>query len=194
MRVQLVELPLQPPSMSRRYSPNPLAAGAEPIVEFGRFRMLLRRRQLLADGVPVELGTRAFEVLSVLVEARGLLVGKDELLRRVWPGVVVEENNLQVQISALRKVLGEEREYIRTEFGRGYRFTAEIRPAGLETAPPIELPASLRADHRIRGVLDALAALDAAVDQPAGEDGLHIAEPDDDVLLLVMCLRSAVAR
>ena len=57
------------------------------IVEFGRFRVLLRRRQLLADGVPVELGTRAFDLLLVLSEADGLLVSKEELLSQVWPGV-----------------------------------------------------------------------------------------------------------
>src|SRR3984893_13897629 len=93
---------------------------------FGRFRVLPRRRELRVDGVPVELGTRAFDVLLMLIEARGALVTKDEMLERVWPGVVVEENNLQVQISALRKALGEDRGLIRTAPGRGYRFTAEV--------------------------------------------------------------------
>jgi DNA-binding winged helix-turn-helix (wHTH) protein len=100
---------------------------AESVLEFGRFRLLSRRRQLLADGVPVELGTRAFDVLMVLVESRGLLVTKDELFNRVWPGTIVEENNLQVQISALRKALGADRDFIVTVSGRGYRFTAEVR-------------------------------------------------------------------
>ena len=90
---------------------------------FGRFRVLLRQRQLLADGVPVELGTRAFDLLLVLLEADGSLVSKEELLSRVWPGIVVSEENLKVQVSALRKALGADRDVIRTEFGRGYRFT-----------------------------------------------------------------------
>jgi DNA-binding winged helix-turn-helix (wHTH) protein len=89
--------------------------------------MLLRRRQLLADGVPVELGTRAFDLLLVLLEADGLLVTKKELLNRVWPGIVVSEENLKVQMSALRKALGAHRDVIRTEFGRGYRFTGVLR-------------------------------------------------------------------
>src|SRR5215469_7711723 len=72
------------------------------------------------------LGTRAFDLLLVLLEADGALVTKKELLDRVWPSVVVAEENLKVQISALRKVLGENRDFIRTEFGRGYRFTATI--------------------------------------------------------------------
>src|ERR1700680_1286542 len=102
-------------------------AAAEGTLEFGRFRVLLRQRQLLANGVPIELGTRAFDLLLVLVEADGSLVTKDELFSRVWPGIVVAEENLKVQISALRKALGEDRDFIRTEFGRGYRFTAAVR-------------------------------------------------------------------
>ena len=101
-------------------------ATADAAVEFGRFRVLLRRRQLLADGVPVELGTRAFALLLALVEADGLLLSKEELVSRVWPDVVVSEENLKVQVSALRKALGADRDVIRTEFGRGYRFTGVV--------------------------------------------------------------------
>jgi predicted ATPase/DNA-binding winged helix-turn-helix (wHTH) protein len=97
--------------------------------EFGRFRVLPRRRQLLAGDAPVELGTRAFDVLMVLLEARGKLVTKHELLDRVWPDTVVEENNIQVQISALRKALGEDRNLILTVPLRGYRFTGDLRDA-----------------------------------------------------------------
>jgi DNA-binding winged helix-turn-helix (wHTH) protein len=108
-----------------RASSNPVAA--EATFEFGRFRVLLRRRQLVADDVPIELGTRALDLLVVLLEANGSLVSKDELLSRVWPGIAVAEANLKVQIAALRRALGEDRDFIRTEFGRGYRFTASIR-------------------------------------------------------------------
>src|SRR6201984_2847247 len=88
-------------------------------VEFGRFRLLPHRRELYADGVAVELGSRAFDVLMVLTEARGALVTKDEIMARVWPDTVVEENNLVVQISGLRKALAEDRDLIRTGSGRG---------------------------------------------------------------------------
>jgi DNA-binding winged helix-turn-helix (wHTH) protein len=108
-------------SWSRRAT----AAGAD--LEFGRFRVLLRRRQLLAGGAPVELGTRAFDLLLVLLEADGALVTKEELLSRVWSGVVVSEENLKFQVSALRKALGADRDVIHTEFGRGYRFTGVVR-------------------------------------------------------------------
>jgi len=113
---------------------SPSAAPDDAALEFGRFRVLLRQRLLLADGVPVEMGTRAFDLLLVLLEADGLLVTKDELLSRVWPGIVVSEENLKVQISALRRGLGGDRNLIRTEFGRGYRFTAVLRSAAAGNA------------------------------------------------------------
>ena len=85
----------------------------------------------------VALGPRAFDLLVALVERAGQLVTKETLLDRVWPELVVEENNLQVQISALRKILGQEA--IATIPGRGYRFNvalaAATRPARLATSP-----------------------------------------------------------
>jgi phospholipid transport system substrate-binding protein len=101
----------------------------EVALDFGRFRMLLRQRRLVADGIPVKLGTRAFDLLSVLLEAAGSLVTKEELLSRVWPGTHVSEENLRVQILALRRALGEDRDIIRTEPGRGYRCTAAVKSA-----------------------------------------------------------------
>src|SRR5580700_9279871 len=104
-------------------------------LKFGRFQVLPRRREFLAEGVPVPLGSRAFDVLMVLIEAGGELVTKDEILARVWPGIVVEEHSLQFHISALRKVLGEDRGFIKTISGRGYRFAADIiTDAGEERA------------------------------------------------------------
>jgi phospholipid transport system substrate-binding protein len=112
-----------------RYSPSQSRwAEQDAALEFGRFQMLPRRRQLIADGVPVKLGARAFELLTVLLEADGSLVTKEELLSRVWPGIHVSEENLKVQILALRKALGEDRGFIRTEPGRGYRFIPAVKP------------------------------------------------------------------
>jgi predicted ATPase/DNA-binding winged helix-turn-helix (wHTH) protein len=96
-------------------------------LEFGRFRLLLRQRELHSGDTPIALGSRAFDVLLILVEAGGELVTKEELLARVWPGAVVEESNIQVQVSALRKALGEDRNLILTVPLRGYRFTGEVR-------------------------------------------------------------------
>jgi predicted ATPase/DNA-binding winged helix-turn-helix (wHTH) protein len=105
---------------------SPVERGYAAAVQFGRFRLHARRRELLADGIFVPIGSRALDILMVLIEARGELVTKDELLSRVWSGTVVEENTLQFQISTIRKVLGEDRDFIKTISGRGYRFVSEI--------------------------------------------------------------------
>jgi len=105
---------------------RPSSATAYGALEFGRVRVLLRQRQLLADGVQLELGTRAFDLLVALLEADGSLVTKEELLGRVWPGIVVSEGNLRVQVSALRRALGVDHSAIHTEFGRGYRFAGVL--------------------------------------------------------------------
>ncbi len=111
------------------------AVGLEPPagIAFGRFRVLPHRRELLADGQPVKLGDRSFDVLMALIEAAGAVLSKDALIARVWPAQIVEENSLQTQISALRAALGTERGLIRTVAGRGYQFTGEIR--ALSTSP-----------------------------------------------------------
>src|SRR5947209_19581569 len=104
---------------------------------FGPFQLLAARRELLAHGVPVTLGQRAFEILLMLVNRHGALVTKDELMAEVWPGVVVEENNIQVHISALRKLLrsaGDEDRYLVTVAGRGYRFVAPVMREGASAA------------------------------------------------------------
>jgi DNA-binding winged helix-turn-helix (wHTH) protein/predicted ATPase len=100
------------------------------IIEFGHFSILPHRRQLLAEGRPIRLGGRAFDLLLALIEAPGAVVGKDELLSRIWPGRIVEENRLQSEIWALRKALGAGRDLIQTVAGRGYQFTGEIRELG----------------------------------------------------------------
>lgn len=94
--------------------------------DFGRFSLRNRERLLLADGEPVELGSRAFDLLQMLVESAGELVSKDRMLDRAWPGVIVEENNLQVQVSTVRRALGPERSWIVTIPGHGYQFTAPV--------------------------------------------------------------------
>jgi TolB-like protein/Flp pilus assembly protein TadD len=110
---------------------------------FGRFRLDAQGRALLCDGRRVALRSRSFELLCVLIAARGKLVTKDELMARVWPGAIVEDNALQVHVSALRKALGEDvgsQHHIVTVQGQGYRFIGE--PAGRQTASitPPEVP------------------------------------------------------
>ena len=99
------------------------------IYEFDDFRLDVSNRQLLHDGKPVALPAKAFDMLAVLIENGGRLVGKDELFSRVWPDQIVEESNLAVQVSAIRKVLGEKKDnprYLVTVPGHGYRFTGNV--------------------------------------------------------------------
>jgi TolB-like protein len=95
-------------------------------------------RRLLVQGKVVALGARAFDLLLVLVAHRERVVGKEELLERVWPGVEVEENNLTVQISALRKLLGAGA--ISTVTGRGYRFTMALEQRAGSKEPEARVP------------------------------------------------------
>ncbi|MBB3281256.1 winged helix-turn-helix domain-containing protein [Mitsuaria sp. BK037] len=105
-----------------------------------RFELQPLERRLLVDGQPATLGSRALDVLIALIQRAGELVGKSELIDLAWPGVVVEENNLQVQVSALRKVLGGD--VITTIPGRGYRFTARVEDATHAAPPRTSLPSS----------------------------------------------------
>jgi adenylate cyclase len=104
------------------------------VYRFGRFELHVQSRQLLADGQLVVIGARAFDLLHVLIEHRDRLVTKDELLARVWSGLVVEENNLQVQVSSLRRILGQHA--IATIPGRGYRFALGLTHTLAESSSP----------------------------------------------------------
>ena len=99
------------------------------VYRFGPFELDAAEYRLLRDGVEVPLQLKAFETLCILVERAGRLLTKDELLRQLWPGTIVEENNLNKNISHLRKALGEcpsGLSYIETVPRVGYRFAAEV--------------------------------------------------------------------
>ena len=96
-----------------------MPSAGHPDIVLGPFRLDIQSRSLIRNGATVTLGGRAFDVLAVLATSAGKTIGKDALLDQVWPGLTVEENNLQVQISTLRKVLGDG--WIVTIPGRGYR-------------------------------------------------------------------------
>jgi predicted ATPase/DNA-binding winged helix-turn-helix (wHTH) protein len=98
---------------------------------FGRFELQPDKRRLLASGTPAHIGSRAFDLLVMLVERDGHLVTKDELVERVWQNVIVEENTLQAQVSALRKILGGDA--ITTVSGQGYQFALAMTAGDGET-------------------------------------------------------------
>lgn len=110
-------------------------------VRFGGFELVSDERRLLADGVPVPLGGRAFDLLCTLVEHHDRLVTKDELFARVWPGLVVEDNNLSVQVSALRRALGPEA--IATVAGRGYRLALTVQQLSPLAPQALQMPAGI---------------------------------------------------
>ncbi len=131
---------------------------------FQDFEIRRTERQLLVNGQPVAIGSRAFDVLLALAERRDRVVSKEELIQAAWPGLVVEDNNLTVQISTLRKLLG--REVIATVTARGYRFTAAPLPQPGDAAPAVRRTGNLPAvgaplygrDNEVRQVVEACGA------------------------------------
>jgi DNA-binding response OmpR family regulator len=119
--------------------------------DFGHFSVRLEQRQVLVNGEPAALGSRAFDVLRALLERRERVVPKDELMQLAWPGVVVEENNLTVQVAALRKLLGASA--ITTVPGRGYQFTPAVVDSREPKAGTEAAPAPARPRHATRGHL-----------------------------------------
>ena len=116
---------------------EPGAASAGHGISFGPFRLLRTQRLLLEGDKVLRIGSRALDLLIALAEHPGELVGKDELIARVWPDTNVEEANLKVHISALRRALGDGsagRRYIATVAGRGYSFVAS------QSLVPVETP------------------------------------------------------
>jgi pimeloyl-ACP methyl ester carboxylesterase/DNA-binding winged helix-turn-helix (wHTH) protein len=108
--------------------------------QFGPFHLDVPQRRLLREGVEIPLRLKVFDTLRVLVESAGKLLTKDELLAAIWPDAVVEENNLNHNISVLRKALGENatgQRFIETVPRIGYRFAAAVESAGTTVAPAV---------------------------------------------------------
>jgi len=107
------------------------------VFRFGGFAVAPTARYLCLDEKPVVVGSRAFDLLLALMAGRGTVLSKRELLERVWPDTVVEENCLRVHVAALRKALGHYSSAIRTVPGRGYVWTATIEVTTLEDAKAV---------------------------------------------------------
>ncbi len=114
-----------------------------PTFRFGPFHLDPGRRLIERDGQPLPLGPRSFDILQVLIEQRDRVLTRAEIMAHVWPGLAVEEHNLSVQMSKLRRALGDggaEGQVIATIPGRGYRFVARLEGAGEPPAPAGALP------------------------------------------------------
>lgn len=126
-------------------------------LRFRGWELRPEERVLLVNDAPVQIGSRAFEVLLTLAERRGRMVTKGELLDAAWPGLVVEENNVSVQVATLRRVLGPSA--IVTVAGRGYQLSTEPLPAEepAADAPVASLPELLGRDRDLAAVMAHLA-------------------------------------
>jgi predicted ATPase/DNA-binding winged helix-turn-helix (wHTH) protein len=131
-------------------------------ISFGPFRLLPAQRLLLEGDKPVRLGGRAFDLLTALIERAGEVVSKEVLIARAWPATFVEEANLKIQISALRRALGDGQSgnrYVATVVGRGYNFVAPVR----EAAPPPMAPIPPTAPHNLPFAATRMIGRDEAV-------------------------------
>ena len=122
----------------------------------GRWLIDCQRRELRYDNVTIPIGSRAFEILETLVGSAGLLVTKDDLIASVWSGLSVEDNTLQVHISAVRKALGEDRNLLKTVSGRGYTLAGAWRSGHLDH--PVVAPIAIPADATFSSNLPSLRA------------------------------------
>ena len=137
-------------------------------ISFGPFSLLPGQRLLLEGDKPVRLGSRALDMLIALVEHPGEVVGRDELMARVWPNTHVDEGNLKFQISALRRTLGGGNRYLVNVPGRGYSFVAPVvraEEAGTAAPEPVETETA----HNLPALLTRLIGREDTVTRLAGQ-------------------------
>src|SRR5882724_10981954 len=135
-------------------------------ISFGPFLLLAEERLLLEGDRPLRLGGRAFDILVFLIERAGEVIGKEELIARAWPQTFVEESNLKIQVSALRRALGDGQNghrYVVTVPGRGYNFVAPVSPEepSRVSLPPTIAPPQWR--HNLPAAVTRMIGREAAV-------------------------------
>lgn len=133
------------------------------MVRIGQLDVFLDERQIRENGKLVRVGSRAFDILELLIRAEGALVSKDDMMRCVWPNSVVEENNLQVHVAALRKALGPDRHLIVTVPGLGYRLVANVDRDAVADAPAVPIKKFPRPNAHISAAFTALIGRQGAV-------------------------------
>lgn len=149
------------------FGPLPHESDQDYRISFGSFVLRPERRELTKYGAKVPLGSRALDILVVLVERSGRLVSKRELMELVWPQTVVVEANLTVHLTALRRALGDGRDasrYIVNEPGRGYRFVAPLSAGGKRRAC-VPIPTTLETPNNLPAQLTALIGRDEIIDE-----------------------------
>jgi len=168
-------------------SPKPndgRTASAGLVMSFGSFHVLPYQRLLLEGDRPVRLGSRAFDILTALVERAGEVVSKGELMARAWPQTFVEEANLKIQVSALRRALGDGQaghRYVVTVPGRGYNFVAPVsHEEGVPALPsPTMAPAGMHnLPHAVTRMIDREEAVAALLSRLSRQRLVTIVGPD----------------
>jgi DNA-binding winged helix-turn-helix (wHTH) protein len=151
------------------------AGGTVDELRFKDYRLLPSSRILLKGRVPVTIGSRAFDILTVLLRARGCIVGKREIVKAVWPTTIVEESNLRFQVAQLRKALGDDQDLIKTIPGRGYLFALEAEAA---TSSPLSRTVPVLDSDACRGAtaVSLAASRRASDDAPPPAKGLICTE------------------
>jgi DNA-binding response OmpR family regulator len=155
-------------AVDRRATTSSKGSPSTEIVRFRRFHVLPSERRLLCDGRAVEIGGRAFDLLLILLNSRGMLVTKDEIVSYVWPSTIVDESNLRFQMASLRKALGEDRDVIKTIPRRGYLFATEVEGPASERRVQREAELGGRVDSSAEDPL--IAVID---DDDATREALH---------------------
>lgn len=130
-------------------------------LRFRGFQVVPEARVLLEGGRVVEIGGRAFDILVVLLESRGRIISKRDLISRVWPSTVVDDCNLRFQLSQLRKVLGTHRDAIKTISGRGYMLATDLGCEAMQREPALTSAASSDAPSMASCIDDQIAILKA---------------------------------
>src|SRR5580693_7502168 len=136
----------------------------EHAISFGPYRLLAAQRLVLERDKPVRLGSRAFDIVAALVERAGEVVGKEQLIARAWPQTFVEESNLKIQMSALRRALGDGQagnRYVITVPGRGYNLVVPVRRE--ETLRAASAPSAPTTPHNLPFAVTRMIGRDDAV-------------------------------
>jgi DNA-binding winged helix-turn-helix (wHTH) protein len=153
----------------------PPSDGSADELRFREYRLLPSSRILLKARAPVAIGSRAFDILHVLLKAHGSIVGKREIVKAVWPTTIVEESNLRFQVAQLRKALGDDQDLLKTIPGRGYLFALEAQAMSSGRAAHDVEVMEVKADRNSPPVSLAQLRSDPK-DQPSPETGRMCAE------------------
>jgi predicted ATPase/DNA-binding winged helix-turn-helix (wHTH) protein len=155
------------PNASASTEPNDAPASQSVTISFGPFRLSPAARAFEKDGVPLALGNRALDILTVLLERAGEVVSHRELITRVWRGLVVDPSNLRVHMTGLRKALGDrdgKERYIANVTGQGYCFVAPVRREAAAARRIPEYPSAIaRQQLVLPAVLARMVGRDEAV-------------------------------